>query len=182
VLTPLHSKRWRVGPASPNVANQLGLRRQSIAATALLLGARLCRRPAAAGSQIRAASFSTRHSLPRAATGPADTVALRQICVTTSLTCFLSPRRGHSFSRRLFAQCASCQLCRTKFHETGERFTFSSGEKAGMRASVKPLSCEPPYSKRWRAGPASSNFANHLGLGRKASRRRRFRLARTVPH
>jgi len=35
VLKPPHTKRWRAGPASSNIANQLGLRRQSIAATAL---------------------------------------------------------------------------------------------------------------------------------------------------
>ncbi len=45
-------------------------------------------------------------------------------------------------------------------------FHLLPGEKAGMRASVKPFSCLPPHSKRWRAGPASSNLANHLGLRR----------------
>jgi hypothetical protein len=33
-------------------------------------------------------------------------------------------------------QRASCHLRRTTFQETGERFSFSPGEKAGMRASV----------------------------------------------
>ena len=37
-----------------------------------------------------------------------------------------------------------------------------------MRASVKPFSCEPPNSKRLRAGPASSNIANHVGLRRQS--------------
>jgi hypothetical protein len=42
---------------------------------------------------------------------------------------------------------------------------------------------KPPHSKRWRADPAPSHLANHIGLRRQipqSGRRRRFRLARKV--
>ena len=53
------------------------------------------------------------------------------ICVTTSLTCFRSPRRGHSVSSLLLARYASCQLRRMTSQEAGERFTFSPGRRPG---------------------------------------------------
>ena len=36
----------------------------------------------------------------------------------------------------------------------------------GLSRSSRRSSVKPPHSKRWRADPASSNFANHLGLRR----------------
>jgi len=42
VLKPPNSKRWLAGPAATNIANHLGLRRQSIMTTALSPGTNGC--------------------------------------------------------------------------------------------------------------------------------------------
>lgn len=89
--------------------------------------------------------------------------ALKQVCLTTShpvvrstlnwvslqpLPGFATLSRsdgretsgeGIAFVRFLFARRRSCQHRHTTFQETGERFSFSLGEKAGMRASVTTL-------------------------------------------
>jgi hypothetical protein len=147
------------GAASSNITNHHGLRRQSIAAPALSPGTngsglihaapkagsrsgRICQGNVCQRNKSQMSDSPDEHS--------SDNFleilfvclvyfAVRLISVTTSLTCFLSPRRGHAVSHLLLAQYASCQLHRTTFQETGERFTFSPVEKAGMRASVKPF-------------------------------------------
>jgi hypothetical protein len=59
--------------------------------------------------------------------------------VTTSLTCFLSSRRGQTAARFLVGEKLSGQSSRTTFQKRDERFSFSPGEKAGMRASVQTI-------------------------------------------
>ncbi len=201
MLKPSHSKRWRAGPASSNIANHLGLRRQSIAATALSPGTNGCalihashkavsrcacpRTPRRALTSQASSNLAQRldfrlrqttarrvgaftAAFPRSAavlqTSRSTSANMRRrffppVIHIHALRLILPPslrsgavhfgvasnqsedgRRGHSVSRFLFVRCASRQLRRTTFQETRERFTFSPGEKAGMRASVKPIS------------------------------------------
>jgi hypothetical protein len=58
---------------------------------------------------------------------------------TTSLTCFFSPRRGQTAARFPSDEKLSGQSRRPTFPRRGERFSFSPGEKAGMRAVVQTI-------------------------------------------
>ena len=67
-----------------------------------------------------------------------------KICFTSSLTPALSRSHGRgpggegtAVVRLLIARHASANRRLTTLHETDERFSFSPGEKAGMRASVE---------------------------------------------
>jgi len=58
-------------------------------------------------------------------------------CFTTSLTLTLSPRRGKSVCQFSDFSMTTRPIQSQVFQQGGERFSFSSGEKAGMRASVE---------------------------------------------
>jgi hypothetical protein len=58
-------------------------------------------------------------------------------CFTTSLTLTLSSRRGKSVCQFSDFSMTTRPIQSQVFQQGGERFSFSSGEKAGMRASVE---------------------------------------------
>jgi hypothetical protein len=88
----------------------------------------------------------------------------------SSLTLSLSPRRGNSQRQFPFYGHPSGQLRRTIFQSCGVRFSFSPGEKAGMRAGVPPHKrhsiFRPQQFQRTRkssGSDASNKFKIHVG-------------------
>jgi hypothetical protein len=69
----------------------------------------------------------------------------------SALTFFLSPRRGHRSARFLIRERLSGKSRRTTLQKRSECFTFSWGEKAGMRADIKTILHAP-------ATKSASNF------------------------